>query len=229
MSEKARELLVRDVQVSFGERTVIDGLTLDVPAGESVSIMGRSGCGKSTLLNCIAGLLQPDSGTIMAAGIEVTGLTRTESARFRATHVGIVFQGGELLPELTARENVAIAGLLSGMTTSDANGRADALLSRLDVGGVSTPASDLSGGERARVAVARALIGEPGVLLADEPTGSLDAELREDAQRLLYSLPAEYGCVLVVVTHDPAVAAGSTRSFRMNAGALELTRDRVPS
>lgn len=213
-------LEIRGLTVTFGDRTVIDGLELAADRGESLAIMGRSGCGKSTLLNCIAGLVKADAGTITAVGVDVTRLSRSQSADYRSRHVGIVFQDGELLPELTAVENVAVPGLLSGMSSSEATAKATTLLHQLDVLGLETEARNLSGGERARVAVARALICEPEILLADEPTGSLDAELREETQRILYSLPKRYGCVLLVVTHDPAVAKDATRRLKMTDGIL---------
>lgn len=217
-------LRVSDLHLTFGDDQILTGLGLEVTRGTSAAIMGRSGCGKSTLLACVAGLLPPSRGTIEVAGTRVDGLSRSAAARFRGEKVGIVFQSGELLPEVSALENVVLPGVLAGADLAATTRRATELLDALDVRSISTLTRYLSGGEQARVAVARALIGAPAVILADEPTGSLDADLRRDMQALLYAVPVLHSCALLVVTHDPVVAAGATAEYRMVRGALERVR-----
>jgi lipoprotein-releasing system ATP-binding protein len=225
MSRETLEgLRVSDLHLSFGGEQILTGLDLEVTRGKSASIMGRSGCGKSTLLACVAGLLTPSRGTIEVAGTRVDRLSRAAAARFRGEKVGIVFQSGELLPEVSALENVVLPGVLAGAGLTATTDRATELLSAFDVRSASTLTRHLSGGEQARVAVARALIGNPVMILADEPTGSLDADLRRDMQALLYALPEQHGCALLVVTHDPVVAAGADAEYRMVQGGLERVR-----
>ncbi|MDR0366502.1 MAG: ABC transporter ATP-binding protein [Bifidobacteriaceae bacterium] len=197
-------------------------LNVVVEPGCSVAVMGRSGTGKSTLLSVIGGLIRPDSGSVWVDGEPVHQLNRTDAARYRAQKVGIVFQSGELLPDISAEENVALAGVLGGKTYAQASAESARLLESVEIGkdlhGQLT--RELSGGEQARVAVARALIGQPAVLLADEPTGSLDAELRQEVQTLLYGLPRSTGCCLVLVTHDPLVAQGADKTMTLSNGKL---------
>lgn len=221
--DAARGLALSGVTVSFGERQVLSNLTLSAAPGESLSIMGRSGCGKSTLLSVISGLIKPTAGEVLVAGRRIDQLTREQAAQFRGSEVGIVFQTGELLPDVSALENIAIAGVLAGRTMRESSESAMELLSSVGIEAPQTLTRSLSGGERARVAIARALMGAPSVILADEPTGSLDAELRDGIQELLYSLPQQRDCVLIVVTHDPAVAAGATRGYQMVNGQLSAT------
>ncbi len=181
--------------------------------------MGSSGSGKSTLLSCVLGLVRPDAGSIAVRGVEVTGLRRRRLAEYRRTSIGMVFQSGELLPELTPVDNVALAALLAGTARGTAYRRAAELLRDLGVpDGV--PTDRLSGGEHQRTAVARAVINSPALVLADEPTGALDAAARANVADLLFDLPQRQGCGLLVVTHDQEVAARADRLLTLRDGVL---------
>ncbi len=183
--------------------------------------MGPSGSGKTTLLLCLAGLLPAQQGQVILAGHDLTTGRRSRLAALRLRHVGFVYQFGELLPELTPLENVALPALMSGQTRGSAFGKAEELLTELGIGEVSgTATAVLSGGERQRVAVARALITEPDVLLADEPTGSLDRSSVDAVASLLFSLPESKNCALVVVTHNWRVAERATRRYELTGGKL---------
>ncbi|WP_345747059.1 ABC transporter ATP-binding protein [Streptomyces sp. ODS28] len=213
-------LRVEGLRCRVGERLLLDGVDLAVGPGESAAVTGPSGSGKSTLLLCILGLTSPESGTVTAGGHELTGLSARRLARVRRESIGTVFQFGELLPELTPLENVALPALLSGGPHEDAYRRAAELLDELEVPREGTPTGLLSGGERQRAAVARALITGPRVLLADEPTGALDARTREAVADLLFTVSERRGCALLVVTHDPSVAARAGRVLRLEGGRL---------
>ncbi|MFC8415216.1 ABC transporter ATP-binding protein [Streptomyces coelicoflavus] len=212
-------LRLSEVVYGVSGRSLLDGADLAVPAGSSVSVMGPSGSGKSTLLMCVMGLIRPQSGRVEVVGQDVTRLSARALAAHRRRHVGMVFQFGELLPELTPVENVMIASLLAGDAVTEARSRAESLLTRLGVP-EATATQDLSGGERQRVAVARALVNTPELLLADEPTGALDGEQREAVADLLFSTPREHGCALVVVTHDPLVAGRADVRLYLHEGRL---------
>nr|WP_246497084.1 ABC transporter ATP-binding protein [Sphaerisporangium rubeum] len=198
----------------------MDGIDLTVEPGNSVAVTGPSGSGKTTLLMSVLGLVKPDEGAIRVAGQDITRMRGRALAAHRRTHLGVVFQFGELLPELSPVENVALAAMLAGRDHRRAFAAAEDLLGELGVPLEGTSTGLLSGGERQRTAVARALITEPAVLLADEPTGSLDRTSRESVADLLFSLPARRGCALVVVTHDPAVADRADRLMRLDMGQL---------
>lgn len=203
---------------------MLSGVNLSVAAGESVAVMGPSGSGKSTLLGCILGLIKPSAGHISVVGQSVDVEDKRGLARLRQRHLGVVFQFGELLPELSPTENVALPALLAGRSRDDAFGAADALLAQL---GVATSASltvQLSGGERQRVAVARALINEPKLVVADEPTGSLDATSRNGVADLLFEVPRRRGCGLLVVTHDAVVAGRADVPLELSDGVLTAIR-----
>ncbi|MFB7089679.1 ABC transporter ATP-binding protein [Streptomyces sp. NPDC056296] len=212
-------LRLSEVAYGVSGRSLLAGADLTVPAGSSVSVMGPSGSGKSTLLMCVMGLIRPQSGRVEVVGQDVTRLSARALAAHRRRHVGMVFQFGELLPELTPAENVMIASLLAGDAVAEARSRAESLLTRLGVP-EATATRDLSGGERQRVAVARALVNMPELLLADEPTGALDGEQREAVADLLFSTPREHGCALVVVTHDPMVAGRADVRLHLHEGLL---------
>lgn len=202
-------------------RILLDGVDLDLHRGESVAVVGPSGSGKTTLLLCLAGLLRPDQGKISLAGNDLTSARRSRLAALRLRHVGFVYQFGELLQELTPLENVALPALMSGQARRAAFGSAEELLAELGIADVAgTPTAVLSGGERQRVAVARALITEPDVLLADEPTGSLDRASVETVAGQLFSLPERKGCGLVVVTHNWRVAGRANRRYELTGGKL---------
>ncbi|MBW1602626.1 ABC transporter ATP-binding protein [Streptomyces sp. JJ66] len=194
-------------------------MELDIQAGRSVAITGPSGSGKSTLLSCVLGLVRPAAGSIKVAGMEMAKLSGRHLAEHRSAHIGMVFQFGELLPELSPVDNVALAALLAGVGKEQAYEQASDLLQQLGVAEAET-CQHLSGGERQRTAVARALINKPSLLLADEPTGALDTETREKVADVLFSTPQRYGCGLLLVTHDHAVAARADQVLTLRNGVL---------
>ncbi|MEU8776621.1 ABC transporter ATP-binding protein [Streptomyces sp. NPDC048606] len=212
-------LSIRELDCEVAGRALFDSLELELASGTSLAITGPSGSGKSTLLSCVMGLVRPAGGTVHVAGTDITRLRGAALARHRSARIGMVFQFGELLPELSPLDNVALAALLAGTDRHTAYARARELLSEL---GVPTAASseDLSGGERQRTAVARALVNAPALLLADEPTGALDAATREKVSDILFAMPARYRCGLLVVTHDPAVAERADRVLALADGVL---------
>ncbi|PCG84118.1 ABC transporter ATP-binding protein [Streptomyces sp. WZ.A104] len=213
-------LEVEGLCVEVPGRSLLDDVDLTLRSGESVAVTGPSGSGKSTLLMCLLGLDRPTAGRVKVAGADVTRMRPRKLAGHRRAHIGTIFQFGELLPELTPVENVAVAALLSGARRSAAFEQAASLLARLGVSADTVATSQLSGGERQRTAVARALINKPSLLLADEPTGALDERNRESVSDLLFGLPKETGCGLLVVTHDAAVAARADRTVRLVGGRL---------
>ncbi|MEU8888430.1 ABC transporter ATP-binding protein [Streptomyces sp. NPDC048442] len=204
----ARQVVVRldDVHKEYGDSKALDGLSLEVRAGDAVAVMGPSGCGKSTLLNMIAGLDRPTSGGVLVQGQNLSELSETGLALFRRRHVGMIFQFFNLIDDLPALDNVALAAQLTGTSAKQARRRALELLEELGIAGRRNiyPAA-LSGGERQRVAVARALMNRPALLLADEPTGALDSKAGEQVMDLLIDLN-QIGQTLVIVTHDPELA-----------------------
>ena len=201
------------------EVNVLTDVSLEVPAGQFLAIAGPSGSGKSTLLGLIAGLDQPTAGRIEVAGVDITGLDEDALARFRRDHVGYVFQSFHLLPTLTAQENVAVPLELAG--EADAAARAAALLAEV---GLAERAHhypvQLSGGEQQRVAVARAMARRPALLLADEPTGNLDSATGKQIIELLVGMNRRLGSTLVLVTHDPALAAHADRVVTLRDGRI---------
>ncbi|MEU9043871.1 MULTISPECIES: ABC transporter ATP-binding protein [unclassified Kitasatospora] len=194
------------VHKEFGDARALDGVDLRIRAGEAVAVMGPSGCGKSTLLNMVAGLDRPTSGTVRVQGQDLGQLNETGLALFRRRHVGMIFQFFNLIDDLPALDNVALAAQLTGTTARQARRRALELLDELGVAHRKDvyPAA-LSGGERQRVAVARALMNRPALLLADEPTGALDSRSGEQVMDLLIDLN-QIGQTLLIVTHDPNLA-----------------------
>ncbi|MFF3157574.1 ABC transporter ATP-binding protein [Streptomyces sp. NPDC057910] len=213
-------LCVGGLSHTVGGRRLFDSLGLTVDAGESVAITGPSGSGKSTLLSCLLGLIRPDHGTVEVAGVELTALRGSTLVRHRSRHIGMVFQFGELLPELSPLDNVALAALLAGVPRADAYRQAAFLLAELVVPAESDT-EHLSGGERQRTAVARALINSPALLLADEPTGALDTETRDRVADLLFSMTGRHPCGLLVVTHDHEIARRADRVLALAAGGLK--------
>lgn len=203
----------------IGPRLLLDGITFDVLKGQSVVITGRSGSGKSTILSAVLGMNDPEAGRVVIDGTDVLALSRARRATFRGRNIGVVFQSSELIPELTAQENVMLPMLLAGEARESVAARAEELLESVGVR-PDTVSSVLSGGERQRAALARALMSAPGLVIADEPTGSLDAELRDAAAGMLFDLPRKSGCGLLLVTHDPAVAERADVHLCLEGGQL---------
>lgn len=204
------------------------GATFTCARGESVAVVGRSGSGKSTLMSILALLRRPTAGRVYIDGTEASGLPEREVARVRAEHVGVVFQSFHLEPSLTARENTLLpwrlAGSMSRVPASAARARADELLDELGIGDLARrKVTAMSGGQRQRVAIARALMVQPTVIVADEPTGNLDEETADDVARMLYALPRTHNSAVIVVTHDPAVAARADRTVHLAHGSVMET------
>lgn len=204
---------------SFGKTHALDGAGITIRAGEVVAVMGPSGSGKSTLLHCLAGILPPDSGTVHYRDRELTSMNDSDRSELRRTEFGFVFQFGQLVPELTCLENVALPLRLSGMKRKDAERAANEWLARLEVDGVADQRpGETSGGQGQRVAVARALVTGPKVIFADEPTGALDSLNGERVMHLLTTAARETGAAVVLVTHEPRVAAYSDREVVVRDG-----------
>lgn len=219
MCIESESLLLTDVTKRFAETTILDGLSLAVPPGETVAIVGPSGSGKSTLLNLIGALDLPNAGSIRLGACEVTQLAGNALSAYRATKIGFVFQEHHLLPQLTALENVMLPTLLD--RRPDVTVAAQALLERVGVGGhAGAFPTQLSGGERQRVAIARALINQPALLLCDEPTGNLDALAGEAVISLLLELAARRQVTILLVTHNREHAARCAQTLELSAGKL---------
>jgi len=211
----------RDVSKSFGQTPALRGASLAVPPGEILAVMGPSGSGKSTLLHCLAGIFPPDSGEVWFDGRRLDELSDAERTRLRRTEFGFVFQFGNLVPELTAADNVALPLLLKRSGRKAAYQRAASWLDRLGLSGKGARRTgELSGGEAQRVAVARALALGPRLLFADEPTGSLDSLAGEKVMKLLTGLAKEQGVTVVLVTHDVRVAAYADREVLVRDGVV---------
>jgi len=208
------------VSDASGELRILEGIDLEVHAGESLAIVGESGSGKSTLLGLLAGLDSASSGTIALLGQELGGLNEDQRAALRGRSVGFVFQSFQLMPHLTALENVMLPLELRG-DAYDAHERAGALLEAVGLGARKRHYPRLlSGGEQQRVALARAFVTRPAILFADEPTGSLDAATGEAITRLMFDMNQAYGATLVMVTHDSTLASRCSRSIRIEAGCI---------
>ncbi|MEU7974434.1 ABC transporter ATP-binding protein [Micromonospora sp. NPDC049089] len=211
----------RDVEFSFGQTPALRGASVAVEAGEILAVMGPSGSGKSTLLHCLAGILVPDSGEILFDGARVHAMAETERSSLRRDRFGFVFQFGQLVPELTAVENVALPLLLSGVHRKQALPKATAWFARLGLDGLEHRRSgELSGGQAQRVALARGLVAEPQVLFADEPTGALDSLTGEQVMDLLVSAAREQGTTVILVTHEARIAAYADREVMVRDGRV---------
>lgn len=209
----------KGIEKSFGTLKVLKGIDFNASKAEVVSIMGASGAGKSTLLQILGTLSTPDAGSLVIDGVEVSRLKGDALAEFRNRKLGFVFQFHHLLPEFTALENVMIPAFIAGRSRKDASEAASALLADLGLEErMGHKPSELSGGEQQRVAIARALINRPAVLFADEPAGNLDSKTKEELHRLFFDLRDKYGQTIVIVTHDPDLAAMCDRSLYMVDG-----------
>ena len=213
-----RKVYRRDAE----ELTVLDGIDLQVPAGEFVALMGPSGSGKTTLLNLIAGIDRPTSGQVVVAGTDVARLSESELAQRRSRHVGFIFQFYNLIPVLRAVENVELPLLLTNLSRKERRERA---LTALKVVGLADRSGhyprQLSGGQEQRVAIARAIVGDPSVLVADEPTGDLDARSAEDILALMETLNRDFHKTIVMVTHDPRAASRAHVQHHLEKGVLK--------
>jgi lipoprotein-releasing system ATP-binding protein len=207
---------------SFGQLQVLKGINLEVPAGKLYSIVGASGAGKTTLLLILGTLSEPDGGEIYIDGHEISKLPEIELARFRNLKLGFVFQFHHLLPEFTALENVCIPAFIAGISRSRAESRSKELLKYLGLDGrFHHKPSQLSGGEKQRVAVARALVNQPAVVLADEPSGNLDSRNRDELHELFFTLRNEMGQTFIIVTHDASFAERSDKIIHIKDGIIE--------
>ena len=213
---------IENINKSFGSLQVLRDVCVDIHQGEVVSIVGPSGAGKTTLLQIIGTLDKPDSGSIIFNGTDVLKLKGRELAHFRNRNIGFVFQFHQLLPEFTALENVAMPALLGGTKQSEAYKRAGELLQYMGLSErINHKPAQLSGGESQRVAVARALINNPSVILADEPSGSLDSQNKRELHDLFFRLRSEMNQTFVIVTHDEQLAQQADRVLHMRDGAIE--------
>lgn len=213
---------IKDLRKKFGNLEVLKGVNLKIEKGEVISIIGPSGAGKTTLLQLIGTLDKPTSGTILFNGEDLSKMGSNKLSTFRNKHIGFVFQFHQLLPEFTALENITIPALIAGRRRKEAEAEAMELLRIM---GLEERAdhkpSELSGGENQRVAVARALINHPDVILADEPSGSLDSKNKEELHRLFFSLRDKFGQTFIIVTHDEGLASYTDRTIKMVDGVVE--------
>ena len=213
---------VKDIHKSFGSLEVLKGVDLEIQKGEIVSIIGKSGAGKTTLLQIIGTLDKANSGKVEINGVDVSVLSEKELAQFRNKHIGFIFQFHQLLPEFNALENVMMPAMIGRMDWKEAEKRATQLLTDLGLGERLThKPNELSGGEKQRVAAARALMMKPDVILADEPSGSLDEENKRELHKLLKQMQDQYNQTIVIVTHDKELAEISDRVIEMRDGVVK--------
>ena len=220
---------VKNITKSFGSLQVLKGIDLHIDRGEVVSIVGPSGAGKTTLLQIIGTLDRPDTGSVCVDGIDTSRLSQKALSDFCNRHLGFVFQFHQLLPEFTAIENIMIPAFIAGKSTAQAKERAQELLQFM---GLSDRAShkpaELSGGEKQRIAVARALMNNPAVILADEPSGSLDTHNKQELHQLFFDLRDRFGQTFVIVTHDEQLATLTDRTIHMRDGLLQSPTEPTP-
>lgn len=212
---------IKGVTKSFGSLQVLKGIDLCIEKGEIVSIVGPSGAGKTTLLQILGTLDKPDNGSVVVDGIETSTLSTNKLSEFRNKHLGFVFQFHQLLPEFTAIENIMIPAYIAGMKNKEARSRAEELLAFMGLSDRAThKPNELSGGEKQRVAVARALMNNPAVILADEPSGSLDSKNKEELHKLFFELRDKFGQTFVIVTHDETLATLTDRTIHLKDGRI---------
>lgn len=219
----------KGITKSFGSLQVLKGIDLHINKGEVVSIVGPSGAGKTTLLQIIGTLDRPDSGSVCVDSIDTTTLSQKQLSDFRNRHIGFVFQFHQLLPEFTAIENIMIPAYIAGTPNKAARQRAEELLGFMGLSDRAThKPSELSGGEKQRVAVARALVNNPAVILADEPSGSLDSKNKAELHQLFFDLRDRFGQTFVIVTHDEQLARLTDRTIQMRDGLLVPAETETP-
>ena len=212
---------IKGVTKSFGSLQVLKGIDLRIEKGEIVSIVGPSGAGKTTLLQILGTLDKPDSGSVVVDGTETSTLSTNKLSEFRNIHLGFVFQFHQLLPEFTAIENIMIPAYIAGMKPKETRNRAEELLEFMGLSDRAThKPNELSGGEKQRVAVARALMNNPAVILADEPSGSLDSKNKEELHKLFFELRDKFGQTFVIVTHDETLATLTDRTIHLKDGRI---------
>ena len=224
-SPKNARLCIRDITKSYNSAPVLTGISLTIEPGETVAVMGPSGSGKSTLLHCMSGVLLPDDGDVIFGDTKISSLSDADRSALRLHDFGFVFQDGQLLPELTARENVALPMILQGKKRSKSLALADDVLNRLGLKDLTRRRpGQMSGGQAQRVAIARAMAGEPGVIFADEPTGALDQSTGHEVMQQLTALVEQTGTTLVMVTHDVKVADWCRRRVEIRDGLIHDDR-----
>ena len=224
-SPRNARLCIRDITKSYNSAPVLTGISLNIEPGETVAVMGPSGSGKSTLLHCMSGVLLPDDGDVIFGDTKINSLSDADRSALRLHDFGFVFQDGQLLPELTARENVALSMILQGKKRSKSLSLADDVLSRLGLEDLTRRRpGQMSGGQAQRVAIARAMAGEPGVIFADEPTGALDQSTGHEVMQQLTALVEQTGTTLVMVTHDVKVADWCRRRVEIRDGLIHDDR-----
>lgn len=213
---------IKNICKSFGDLTVLQGVNLTVEKGQIVSIIGKSGAGKTTLLQIVGALDRPTSGQIIVDGIDVHALKEEELAHFRNHHIGFIFQFHQLLPEFTALENTMMPGLIAGEKREDVRSRAEKLLTNLNLADrMNHKPNQLSGGEKQRVAAARAMMMNPAIILADEPSGSLDEANKKELHELLLRMRKQFGQTILIVTHDKDLAAISDLVVELKDGIIK--------
>ena len=225
MRDMAQILSLTDITKDFGGGPVLAGISLDIEPGELVAVMGPSGSGKSTLLHCMSGVLTPTHGSVRYGDEELSALGDGPRSRTRLRNFGFVFQDGQLLPELSNVDNVALPAMLNGVSRGAARKRAMELLDQLGLGGLADrrPAQ-VSGGQAQRVTIARALVANPGIVFADEPTGALDQSTGHEVMQMLTTIVRQSGASLVMVTHDPKVADWMQRRVEIRDGIIHDDR-----